>query len=331
MLLNVAGKNQVIMFSKQQLQAEANLTGFRIENLEKVFLLMELLSDFSTFPQLKNKIVLKGGTALNLFFFDLPRLSVDIDLNYIGKIDREEMQGDRLLVQRAIIGICERKGLTLVRNPNRHAGGKMIWRYPSAQGQMGNLEIDLNFMYRVPLWPVELRSSCMVGSYQIHDIPVLNLHELSAGKLIALIDRKTGRDIFDAHHLLTKIKLEDKQLRLAFVIYSGMNCNIDLRKISIQDVNVNFSDLKKKLTPLLRNKTDFGKSLSVWSENLVSECQRSFMRLLPLTSQEVDFLDKLIDEREIKPQLISDDNALTKNVQLHPALQWSVNNRNKKY
>ena len=58
--------------SKQKLQQESNSTGFKMEHLEKVFLLMDLLSDFSIFPQLKNKIVLKGGTALNLFFFNYP-------------------------------------------------------------------------------------------------------------------------------------------------------------------------------------------------------------------------------------------------------------------
>lgn len=79
-----------MILSKQQLQREASATGFKMEHLEKVFLLMDLLADFATFPQLKNKIVLKGGTALNLFFFNLPRLSVDIDLNYIGNIDRED-------------------------------------------------------------------------------------------------------------------------------------------------------------------------------------------------------------------------------------------------
>ena len=127
--------------SKQKLQQEASSTGFKMEHLEKVFLLMDLLSDFSTFPQLKNKIVLKGGTGLNLFYFNLPRLSVDIDLNYIGCIDRETMLAERPVIQAAIEAICERNGLTLDRNPNRHAGGKMVWRYPSALGQMGNLEL----------------------------------------------------------------------------------------------------------------------------------------------------------------------------------------------
>lgn len=139
---------------------------------------------------------MKGGTALNLFFFNLPRLSVDIDLNYIGNLDKNAMQEERPLIQDTIQAICLRNGLTLDRNPNRHAGGKMIWRYLSALGQMGNLEIDLNFMYRVPLWPINFKSSCFVGSKQIHEIPILDIHELSAGKLTALIVKnKTSVDV----------------------------------------------------------------------------------------------------------------------------------------
>jgi predicted nucleotidyltransferase component of viral defense system len=314
------------MFSKQQLQREANLTGFKMEHLEKVFLLMSLLSDFATFPQLTNKLVLKGGTALNLFIFDLPRLSVDIDLNYIGNIDREAMLTERPIIQATIAAICERKGLTLDRNPNRHAGGKMVWRYPSALGQMGNLEIDLNFMFRLPLWPIDLKSSCMVGSQQVHNIPVLNIHELSAGKLTALIDRKAGRDIFDAHHLLTKLQLDDKKLRLALIIYSAISRKIDLRKLAAQDISVNLDDLRKRLIPLLKKDAIKDTSLSVWAENLVKNCQEAFMRLLPINSEEIEFLNRLLDNNEIKPELITDDSILMENIKLHPAIKWSAQN-----
>lgn len=317
-----------MIFSKQQLQREANSTGFKMEHLEKVFMLMDLLSDFATFPQLKDKLVLKGGTALNLFIFDLPRLSVDIDLNYIGNIDREAMLIDRPHIQSTITAICERKGLTLDRNPSHHAGGKMVWRYPSALGSMGNLEIDLNFMFRIPLWPIELKSSCMVGSQQIHHIPVLNVHELSAGKLTALIDRKAGRDIFDAYHLLTTLTLDDKQLRLALIIYSAINRKIDLRKLTAQDINVNLDDLRKRLVPLLKKDAINDKSLSVWTENLVKKCQEAFMRLLPLTSNENEFLDRLLDKGEIEPELLTDVSKLIENIKLHPALKWSAQHGN---
>lgn len=63
--------------SLQDLQAEAAASGFSLETLDKVIRLIELLNAFRGHPFLKDRMVLKGGTALNLFVFDLPRLSVD--------------------------------------------------------------------------------------------------------------------------------------------------------------------------------------------------------------------------------------------------------------
>jgi predicted nucleotidyltransferase component of viral defense system len=311
--------------SKEKLQQEASNTGFKMEHLEKVHILMDLLNDFATFPQLKDKFVLKGGTALNLFFFELPRLSVDIDLNYIGSVERNTMLVERSVLQNIITGICERHGLTLDRNPNRHAGGKMIWRYPSALGQMGNLEIDLNFMYRVPLWPIEYKTSCAVGSKQVYNIPILDPHELSAGKLTALIDRKTGRDLFDAYHLLTKTNLDISKLRLALVVYSAISRKADLRQLTPETISVDVTDLKNRLIPLLR-KNDLAaiNGISNWAIELVRECQQAFKQLLPLAENEQAFLSELLDKGRIKPELITDDRELIKNIQTHPAISWSA-------
>ena len=75
--------------SRERLRREATATGFRVEILEKVAQLLDLLDGFNRHPYLKRRLALKGGTALNLFVFDVPRLSIDIDLNYVGQIDRE--------------------------------------------------------------------------------------------------------------------------------------------------------------------------------------------------------------------------------------------------
>ncbi|HHT0591914.1 TPA: nucleotidyl transferase AbiEii/AbiGii toxin family protein [Legionella anisa] len=311
--------------SRERLQQEAASTGFKMEHLEKVQILMDLLADFASFPQLKNKIVLKGGTALNLFFFNLPRLSVDIDLNYIGSIERETMLLELPMLQNTISAICERHNLILDRNPNRHAGGKMIWRYPSALGQMGNLEIDLNFMYRVPLWPIEFKSSCAVGSKQIHNIPILDPHELSAGKLAALIDRKTGRDLFDAYHLLVKSDLDIPKLRLALIVYSAISRKADLRQLTPQSISVDITDLNNRLLPLLRkSELLLLNNTSNWAKNLVQECQKAFQHFLPLKDNEHSFLHQLLDNGLIKPELISNDLALIENIKNHPAIKWSA-------
>ena len=83
------------MLTEQELMREAADTGFQKEPLEKVIRLTELLESLRSHPFLKPRIALKGGTALNLFFFDVPRISVDIDLNYIGAADRETMLEER--------------------------------------------------------------------------------------------------------------------------------------------------------------------------------------------------------------------------------------------
>jgi len=70
-------------FDGAQITKLARDTGFPADNLEKVLRLREMLTELHKHPFLQGKLVLKGGTALNLFYLDLARLSVDIDLNYI--------------------------------------------------------------------------------------------------------------------------------------------------------------------------------------------------------------------------------------------------------
>ena len=81
--------------SPERLGAEAEATGFQPELLEKTFHLLGLLNAINSHPFLRGKLALKGGTALNLFVFDVPRLSVDIDLNYVGYEGTDDMRRER--------------------------------------------------------------------------------------------------------------------------------------------------------------------------------------------------------------------------------------------
>jgi len=79
--------------SNERLIDIANQTGFRSDILEKAIQLLGLLEALRDHPTLESKLALKGGTALNVFYLDIPRLSVDIDLNYVGAVGREESAG----------------------------------------------------------------------------------------------------------------------------------------------------------------------------------------------------------------------------------------------
>jgi len=124
------------------LSVEANATGFHPDVLEKIIHLLSLLDAFQGHPFLKGKFALKGGTALNLFVFNLPRLSVDIDLNSLGAKDREGMLAEHPEVERAIHAVFRRQGLAVRRMPSEHAGGKWSLRCGSATGQEGNQRRD---------------------------------------------------------------------------------------------------------------------------------------------------------------------------------------------
>jgi predicted nucleotidyltransferase component of viral defense system len=313
-----------MIVSRETLLKQAG--GYRPEIFEKVLYLLRLLDLLNGHPYLKNRLVLKGGTALNLFEFDLPRLSVDIDLNYIGSADLEIMKVERPKLEQAITDVCNRAEITVERRATEHAGGKWQLRYASALGGGGNLQLDINFMLRVPLWPVVLKDSRKLGDFQVKQVPLLDINELAAAKLVALLARHVARDLFDAHQLLTKVALDDARLRLAFVVYGAMNIE-DWRKVSIDHVAFDAEELKQNLIPVLRQEIvaeiERGEE---WAERLVAETTAGLQRLLPLSEAEQQFLENLLEKAEIKPELLINDSDGIDKINRQPMLHWKALN-----
>lgn len=71
--------------------ASISTAGFQPRTIDKVERLLDLVDEMQRHPDLKGKLAMHGGTAINLFMLDVPRLSVDIDVSYIGALSREEM------------------------------------------------------------------------------------------------------------------------------------------------------------------------------------------------------------------------------------------------
>jgi predicted nucleotidyltransferase component of viral defense system len=310
--------------SREKLIDMSQATGFRPEILEKVAYLLHLLEAFNRHPSLKGRWALKGGTAINLFLFDVSRLSVDIDLNYIGEADREAMMADRPRIDQGIQAVCSREGMTATRVPTDHAGGKWRLHYIGALGGGGNLEIDLNYLYRVPLWPVTLMDA-NVGPFAARKIPVLDRYELAAGKFAALFSRQASRDLFDAHHLLTQQTWDRDALRLAFVLYGAMNRK-DWRTVSIDEVGCDPREVENQLIPVIRDRRSTGESGRDWVQRLISECRKELSILLPMTSAELGFLDQILDHGRIEPERLTSDSELADRIRRHPLLQWKAQN-----
>lgn len=305
---------------------EAEKTGFRIEMIEKVLLLINLLNTLNSHPFLKGKWVLKGGTALNLFLLNLPRLSVDIDLNYIGTTDREQMLAERPGIEQAVQAVFSREGFIIKRLPEEHAGGKWRLGYQSITGQPGNLEVDINFMYRQPLYDISIADSHPFGNFQAKKIPVLDLHELAAGKLTALLSRGQPRDLYDCYQILSMHDIKYGYLRIAFVVYGGMNRK-DWRTVSIEDIDFDASELARQLMPTLNIEIQ-KKNISPakFGEKLLNNCRKSLSLVLPLKDTEMEFLNRLLDKGEIIPSILTSDKTLIRNIQKQPLLEWKALN-----
>jgi len=315
-----------VKFSPSEVLPVAESTGFKAEMVEKVLHLLNLLNALKSHPFLKGKWVLKGGTALNMFMLDLPRLSVDIDLNYIGALDRKEMQAERPKIEQAAQAVFSREGFTTKRVPDEHAGGKWRLSYQSFTGQSGNLEVDLNFMFRQPLWDIQPTDSHPLGDFQSKSIPVLDMHEQAAGKLAALLARGQARDLFDCHRILNMDDLERDRLRIAFVAYGGMNRK-DWRTVSIEDVDFDAAELTRVLIPTLHvSTTQQQGSPAEFGTRLVRECREGLSAVLPFSDAEREFLDLLLDKGKIDSTILTSDTTLQKRIQCQPLLEWKAIN-----
>lgn len=317
-------------YGAEEIQQHAAALGFRPDALEKIFRLLSLLETLRSNTFLRPRVALKGGTAINLFLFDVPRLSVDIDLNYVGSVDRDTMLADKPKVEQAIQAVCSRESLTVKRVPTEHAGGKWRLTFTNTAGSSDKLEVDLNFMLRAPLWPVTILDSKAVGPEIAKGIAVVDRHELAAGKLAALCARNASRDIFDARELLGRTDLDPAKLRLAFVVYGGLNRK-DWRTISIEDVAADASDVKRELVPMLRTGVrPKDADIPAWTATLVRETRERMAAVLPLAENEHAFLERLNGVGDIAPELLTAEPAMQAIIGDHPGLKWKALNIKKR-
>lgn len=312
--------------SAQTLQRIAGETGLQAGTLEKVLRLLDVLQEIARDPVLAEKLVLKGGTALNVFHLRLDRLSVDIDLNYVGVLDRAAMEADRPQVDAALNRLLTSQGYAVRRQPDDHAGGKWIARFASALGGGATLEVDINYMSRQPLFGSARMDSIDLAGTRAVAVPVLDLHEIVAGKLVALIDRQAARDLFDARRILAIPDLNWSYVKAAVLAY-GAAGRRDWREASIRDIGGDARELRQKLTLCLPRQTFAAPGgVETWIEESVAICQVGLAFPFDLTEGEHAFLDGVLERGEIDPTRLTAPEEVRDRIAAMPMLAWKCQN-----
>ncbi len=159
---------------------------------------------------------LKGGTAINLFLRDMPRLSVDIDLTYLPITDRDTALAD-IRSQLAALAEALRRTVPGV-NVQRIEGDapKLLVDKSGAR-----IKVEPSVVIRGSLLPPvesELCAAAQEAYEQFVEIQRLDSADLYGGKLCAALDRQHPRDLFDIMHLQAAGPIPDP-IRQAFVAY----------------------------------------------------------------------------------------------------------------
>ena len=304
--------------SAQTLQRLANKTGYQPGTLEKVLRLLDLLREIAGDPILSERLALKGGTALNVFHLD--RLS--IDLNYIGVLDRAAMERERPAVENAINRLLASQGYSVRRRPSEHAGGKWLSRYTSALGGNATLELDVNYMVRQPLFGAARMASRPLGNFQAEGVLVLDLHEIVAGKIIALLDRRAERDLFDARRILLIESIDWRWIKAA-VLAMGAGGRRDWRTVSVDAIDGNSREFRQKLSICLPHDRFAGTGkVDAWIEETVALRRERFAFLFDLSANERAFLDSVLDQGEVNAGLLDVEPEIQTRIEAMPMLAW---------
>jgi predicted nucleotidyltransferase component of viral defense system len=300
----------------------AGATGFEAAQLEVVLRLRDLLEHVNGDGHLRPRLALKGGTPLNLCFGPPPRLSVDLDFNYIGGTDRETMQAERPEVLDRLERIGRRAGYRIQKSRPEHAGERLFLRYRSAFGHDATLVVDLNCLHRVPLDPVETRRFWDPAGASDLRVRVVATTELVAGKLVALLDRVLARDLYDIARIRQRLDLEaiDPKARSLFIAMSGMLPH-PLWDYSLSRLaRVTDSVVADQLYPLLR--PDDRPSAASLRETVAGLLEP----WLVLSDQEREYVEAL-QRGELRPRLLfPDDRAIVERLARHPVLLWKAQN-----
>jgi hypothetical protein len=143
---------------------------------------------------------------------------------------------------------------------------------------------------------------------------------------VALLARRSARDLFDAHQLLREARLDAESLRAGFVAYGGMNRR-DWREASLEDMEFDANAIRSQLVPLLRSGSlGEGQDVEAWTEQLVEETRQALGVVLPLSGPEMEFLERLNGAGKIAPALLTSDQDLAQRIANHPLINWKAQN-----
>lgn len=307
------------IYNKVEIGRAAKQHGFVRDTFEKVLRLKEILCYLNEEKYLREHLLLKGGTAINLTVFNLPRLSVDIDMDYTPNDTKEDMLKAREKITTLIKDYMKVEGYQLSKGSRfTHSLDAFYYQYQNAGGNRDMIKIELNYSLRAHiLEPVHRRilSDAFDDGMTIRMVAPM---EIFAAKGNALISRAAARDLYDWGNMIAENLFEDERdmFRKCFVFYATIsadtvNSNFDTSAID----SLNFDKIRRDLFPVLSKKDNF------MLDERKRQAKDYIAEMLQLTESEQEYMDRFI-AKEYVPEFLFDDKEIVERIKNHPMAIW---------
>lgn len=301
---------------------KAEELGFIRDTLEKVYRLADILEYFNKNPLLKDSLALKGGTAINLTIFNLPRLSVDIDMDYLKTDNKEEMLQNRKIINSVIEGYMTSQGY--IKNPKTktpHSLDSWVYEYINAAGNKDNIKLEINYSLRAHILSLEKRPIITEHFSSEYGVKCLAAIEIFGSKINAMLNRTAARDLYDVGNMV-RYGLFDRSeqgiLRKCVIFYAAIsakkiNKDFDTKVIDKVDKH----KVKTDLLPVIRRKENFNLEAT-------KKAVKSYIKeLMVLNDSEIEFL-KRFERKEYVPELLFEQEEILARIDRHPMALWKT-------
>ena len=307
------------IYNKVEIGRVAQQHGFVRDTFEKVLRLKEILRYLNEEEYLKEHLLLKGGTAINLTVFNLPRLSVDIDMDYTPNDTKEDMLEIRGKISTLIKDYMEAEGYQLSKGSRfTHSLDAFYYQYQNAGGNRDMIKIELNYSLRAHvLEPVHRRILPEVFDDSI-TIRMVAPMEIFAAKGNALISRAAARDLYDWGNLIAENLFADERdmFRKCFVFYATISAETVNRDFDTSAIDsLKFDKIRRDLFPVLSKKDNFK------LDDRKQQAKDYIAELMQLTEREQEYMNRFI-AKEYAPELLFDDKEIVERIKEHPMAIW---------
>ena len=309
-------------YNKTEIERIARQNGFVRDTFEKVFRISKILQFFNSNELLRSHFLLKGGTAINLLIFDMPRLSVDIDMDFIPNLDANETSMIREEIKTIVLNYMSSEGYVL--SPSsyfRYSLDSFHFNYVNAGGGSDLIKIELNYSLRSHLFEPEEKviiKDCFTDNFSVMCV---NSMEIFAGKAVALMTRAAARDLYDFVNLIN-LNLFDKErdlFRKSIIFYSSISSDKIDEEFRTDSINsISKQMIRRDLMPVLRQ----SERVNFYNlDEKIKLVKEYISELMNLEENERDYL-KCFQFKEFKPELLFTDSSIIDRIKEHPMALW---------